>query len=259
LGEDPPRYRFGHMSPLMAKDNRNHEASQVFPATCGILCYPLNLKDFSGAAVDEALGSFWAALEHLAANKVRRIALGGIPVAALPGRKRILSLLDQARNRTDIPVTAVFEDVIEAFKALSVRRIAVAAKWDRPLMQAVADYLADAGIAVVGESAKPHTAAEVLQIGETEGTDMAIELGRQAFRTTPDAEALLVAGGAWRSLEAVPILEKEFGKPVINNSGAEFWASMKLVGERSPKLGWGRLIDSLHGAGVTRTAASASP
>lgn len=255
MNEESPRYLFGHMSPLMAKDNRNHEASQVFPANCDILCYPLNLKAFSGAAVDEALGSFWAALDHLAKNKVRRIALGGIPVAALPGRRRILALLDQARGRTDIPVTAVFEDVIDAFKALGVKRIAVAAKWDRPLMQAVADYLADAGIAVVGESAKPHTAAEVLQIGETEGTDMAIDLGRQALRSTPDAQALLVAGGAWRSLASVPILEKEFGKPVINNSGAEFWASMKLVGVHSPNLGWGRLIDSLHPASATTQTA----
>lgn len=87
---------------------------------------------------------------------------------------------------------------------------------------------------------------------------MAIELGRQAFRNFPAAEALLVAGGAWRSLESVPILEKEFGKPVINNSGAEFWASMKLVGERSPNLGWGCLIDSLHGASATKPATSAA-
>lgn len=256
MGKDQPRYLFGHMSPLMAKDNRNHEAGQVFPASCDILCYPMNLKAFSVAAVDESLGAFWAALEHLAAHKVRRMALGGIPVAALPGRQRILALLDEARGRTDIPVTAVFEDVIDAFKALGVRRIAVAAKWERSLMQAVADYLADGGITVVGESAKPHTAEQVLQIGEAEGTDMAIELGRQALRNFPQAEALLVAGGAWRSLDSVPILEKEFGKPVINNSGAEFWASMKMVGVHSPRLGWGTLIDSLHPELATRAAAS---
>lgn len=255
---EAPQYLFGHMSPLMAKDNRNHEASQVFPANADILCYPLNLKAFSGEAVDEALGSFWKALDFLAEHKVRRMALGGIPVAALPGRRRILALLEQARSRTDIPVTAVFEDVIDAFKALGVKKIAVAAKWDKPLMQAVAEYLADGGITVVGESAKPHTAEQVLQIGEKEGTDMAIELGRQAFLNTPDAEALLVAGGAWRSLESVPVLEKEFGKPVINNSGAEFWASMKMFGLRSPKLGWGCLIDSLHGDGATARSSTAA-
>ncbi len=258
MAENSLRYTFGHMSPLMAKDNRNHEGSQVFPANCRILCYPLNLKAFSGAAVDEALGSFWAALDFLAANKVCRMALGGIPVAALPGRRRILALLDEARKRTDIPVTAVFEDVIDAFKAIGARRIAVAAKWDRPLMQAVADYLADGGITVVGESAKPHTAAEVLAIGEAEGTDMAIDLGRQALRGTPDAQALLVAGGAWRSLASVPILEREFGKPVINNSGAEFWASMKMVGVHSPNLGLGSLIDSLHPSGAPMPATSAA-
>ncbi|MND08437.1 hypothetical protein D3C83_310340 [compost metagenome] len=54
----------------------------------------------------------------------------------------------------------------------------------------------------------------------------------------------------------MPILEKEFGKPVINNSGAEFWASMKMVGLHSPNLGLGSLIDSLHPSGARISAMS---
>jgi maleate cis-trans isomerase len=242
---DAPQFTFGHMSPLMAQDNRHHESSQVLPANSRMLCYPMNLKAFSGAAVDDALGSFWQALEFLTENKACRIALGGIPVAALPGRKRILTLLEQANRRSDVPVTAVFEDVIDALKALGATRVVVAAKWDKALMQSVSDYLADGGITMVGASTKPHTAAEVLKIGTTEGTTMAVDLGRRAFQDYPEAQALLVAGGAWRSLETVPLLEKEFDRPVINNSGAEFWASMKKFGLHSSRPGWGRLIDSL--------------
>lgn len=240
--------KFGHMSPLAAGDNRPHEFARVFPAGCEIVCYPLNLKAFSGAAVDEALGSFWTALEALDEAGVRRIALGGIPVAAMPGRKRILALLEEANRRTATPVTAVFEDVIDALNAIGARRIAVAAKWAPDLMKKVADYLADAGIRVVGEGAKPMTADEVVRIGAQEGTDLAVELGRLAWRAAPDADALLLAGGAWRSLEAVPILEAEFGRPALNNSGAEFWACLRMVGMRSPNRGLGSLLDGLQPA-----------
>jgi hypothetical protein len=83
---------------------------------------------------------------------------------------------------------------------------------------------------------------------------MAIELGRQAFVTSP-AEALLVAGGAWRSLESVPILER------IRQTGDQQFRRRVLglheAGRRAqPNLGWGRLIDSLHGAGATKPATS---
>jgi maleate cis-trans isomerase len=247
MATDVKQYTFGHMSPLMAQDNRHFESSQVFPSNCTMLCYPMNLKGFSGEAVNKSLASFWKALDFLTEKEACRIALGGIPVAAVPGRKRILSLLEEANRKSSVPVTAVFEDVLDAFEELHIKRVVVAAKWDATLMQSVSDYLKDGGITMVGSGTKPHTAAQVLQIGEEEGTTMAIELGRRAFADYPDADALLVAGGAWRSLATVPLLEKEFGRPVINNSGAEFWASMKRFGLRSPQRGWGSLIDSLHG------------
>lgn len=240
-----PALKFGHMSPLAAGDNRPHEFARVFPPNCEIVCYPLNLKAFSGAAVDEALGAFWTALEALDAAGVARIALGGIPVAAMPGRRRIQALMDEACKRTTTPVTAVFEDVIDAFHAIGAKRIAVAAKWGPELMQAVGDYLADGGITMVGTGTKPMTADQVVQLGAGEGTDLAVELGRLAFRNAPDADALLLAGGAWRSLEAVPILEAEFDKPVINNSGAEFWACLRMFNMHSPNRGLGRLLDGL--------------
>ena len=69
----------------------------------------------------------------------------------------------------------------------------------------------------------------------------ALQLGREAMRNAPKAELLLLAGGAWRSLAAVPIHEEDFGIPCITNPVAEIWRLME-AGVAPPVQGWGRLL-----------------
>ena len=57
----------------------------------------------------------------------------------------------------------------------------------------------------------------------------------------PDADGLLLPGGAWRSLAAVPILEQDFGKPVVTNPIAAVWRLI-AAGKAPPVEGWGRLL-----------------
>ncbi len=76
-----------------------------------------------------------------------------------------------------------------------------------------------------------------------EGIKLAFLLGREAMRQAPTAEALLLAGGAWRSLAAVPILEEDFGIPVITNPIAPVWRLI-TAGIAPPVNGWGRLLAS---------------
>jgi maleate cis-trans isomerase len=61
------------------------------------------------------------------------------------------------------------------------------------------------------------------------------------MKKAPKADALLVPGGAWRSLAAVPILEEDFGIPVVTNPIAEVWRLID-AGIAPPVKGWGRLL-----------------
>jgi maleate cis-trans isomerase len=61
------------------------------------------------------------------------------------------------------------------------------------------------------------------------------------MRRAPAAEALLLAGGAWRSLAAVPILEEDFKVPVLTNPIAQVWRLI-AAGVAPPVTGWGRLL-----------------
>jgi maleate cis-trans isomerase len=248
-----PTGQLGYILPTTVGDAIHHQFYRVCPPDMMLIACPINLGAFSADGVEAALTSFWPAFDFLVARKVDRIVQGGIPVSAIAGRRRILGFIEEARRRSSIPLAADFEECVEGFKALGCRRIAIAAKWDDKLMGQVAQYLREAGLEPLGWASQAHTASQVMDVRPQDGIDLAIALGRRAFAENPQADALLLAGGAWLSLAAIPVLEREFGRPVIANPAATYWAAMKQLGRSSPEKGCGILIDSLSPASLRRS------
>jgi len=241
-----PTGQLGYILAPRVGDAIHHQFYLTCPPELMLVVYPLNLGAFTEAGVEAALGSYWPAFEFLVARKVDRIVQGGIPLSAFAGRERILGILEEAARRAPaIPTTVDFEEVIEGFKVLGCRRIAMAGKWDDALMGRVATYLRAAGLEPLGWAGQAHSTQQVLEIRPQDGIDMALALGRRAFTENPGADGLLLAGGNWLSNAAIPVLEKEFGRPVITNPAASYWAFMRQFGKRSPRRGLGALIDSL--------------
>jgi maleate cis-trans isomerase len=112
-------------------------------------------------------------------------------------------------------------------------------------MDRVAGYASDAGFDPVVHYGDPYDAADVVRIAPQEGVDLALELGRSALRAAPGADGLLLAGGSWFSMAAIPVLEAEFGKPVVTNPTATYWATMLQFGLSPSRRGCGRLLDSM--------------
>ena len=81
----------------------------------------------------------------------------------------------------------------------------------------------DAGIKVLACTTAGQWAAEASAMSIEEGIKLSVQLGREAIRRAPEAEGVLLPGGAWISLPAVPILEEESGKPVFTNEVCRTW------------------------------------
>jgi maleate cis-trans isomerase len=242
-----PTAQLGYILAPRVGDAVQHQFYLTCPPDLMLVMYPLNLGAFTEAGVEAALESFWPAFDFLAGRGVDRIVHGGIPVPAFAGRKRVLGFLEEAARRAPgIPSSFDFEECLEGFRLFGCRRIAMAGKWDDALMGRVAAYLRDAGLEPLGWASQAHTTQQVLDVRPQDGIDMALALGRQAFRENPGAEALLLAGGSWLSNTAIPVLEAEFRRPVITNPAASYWALMRQLGRHSPRTGFGMLIDSLR-------------
>jgi maleate cis-trans isomerase len=240
-----PRFQFGYILPVQVGEFLHYNFYQLCPNDAVIVCPPLNLRSFSPEGVETAMLDYWPVFDFLVSRRVDRIAQGGIPITARLGRARVLELLAEGRRRIDVPVSADIEDAIEGLRAVGASRIAVAAKWEPTLMDDVKTYMTAAGFEVSSLTNDPHTALQVVAITPQAGHEIALELGRRAFRADPGADALLLAGGAWQNLAACIQLEAEFGRPVITNVTSSIWAAMRQFGLEPRRRGFGRLFDGL--------------
>jgi maleate cis-trans isomerase len=61
---------------------------------------------------------------------------------------------------------------------------------------------------------------------------LAHDLGAEAIRAAPKAQAVLMPGGLWHAMHAVPLLEAEYGRPVLLNIVSTTWAALNAAGAR---------------------------
>jgi maleate cis-trans isomerase len=118
----------------------------------------------------------------------------------------------------------------------------VASRWADQLNNALANYLREAGIEVLGVTTRGQWAGQAFGMSFEEGLKTALEVGREAARLAPEADAVVAPGGAAMSLHVIPALEEEFGKPVLTNLNSEIWNALIRPGVIEPVQGWGRLV-----------------
>jgi hypothetical protein len=108
--------------------------------------------------------------------------------------------------------------------------------------------LADAGIEVIACRSRARSLAQNKASSAADDHLLALELGREVLRAAPDAQALLMPGGLWFAIHAVPVLEAEFDRPVLLNILSTTWAALHAGGKRMqvrPDARWGKVLASL--------------
>jgi arylmalonate decarboxylase len=153
----------------------------------------------------------------------------------------VLELQEETKRRTGVFADSHAEATIDAMRHLGMRRIAIASRWSDELNRKLTAYLTSADFEVLTVTSAGQWAKQAFSMSIEEGVKLAFLLGREAMRKAPQADGLLLPGGAWRSLAAVPILEEDFGKPVVTNPIAQVWRLISQ-GVAPPVQGWGRLL-----------------
>ena len=155
----------------------------------------------------------------------------------------MLELQDETQKRTGLTADSHAEATIAAIALFGAKRIAVASRWSEQLNAALRAYLTAADLEIMAMTGVGQWAKQAFSMSIDEGVKLAFQLGHEAMRKAPDAELLLLPGGAWGSLAAVPVLEDQYGIPVVTNPIAEVWRLID-AGIAPPVKGWGRLFAS---------------
>ena len=237
-------YVWGMIAPTTAEaEEDSGRPLKLLPPTITKVTTGLGLRDYTVDGVEEAIGRYWACVDDLTGQGAQRVVLAGVPISAQLGRPRVLELLAETARSKGVPADSAMEAIIAACQHLGVQRVTVASRWADQLNQAMIRYLAHAGIDVSYVNGAGQWGAQAFAMSIEEGVKLAFQLGRDAFRAAPRADALLLPGGAWRPFGVIPALEEDFGKPVITNGNSRIWRIIH-DGLAPPVEGWGRLLEN---------------
>lgn len=243
-----PWYQLGYIIPHLYTDMDAYQFYRVAPEGMMLVTTGLDLREYSLAAVEDQLSALWKAFDLLASKKCDRIALSGVPVASALGRDKMREILAEAERRTGIPCDTDLEAHIATLQHFGATRIALATRWPEAVTSALTRYLAAAGIEVIASRSLARSLQQNKYSSAAADHELALDLGREVMRSAPDAQALLMPGGLWFAIHAVPILESEFGKPVLLNILSTAWAALHGASrgiERRPDARWGKVLASL--------------
>ena len=243
-----PWYQLGYIIPHLYTDLDAYQFYRVAPEGMMLVTTGLNLKEYSLAAVETELPALWERFDLLAKKKVDRISLSGVPVASALGRTRMREILAEAESRTGLACDTDLEAHIATLTHFGATKIALATRWPEAVNTALTRYLAEAGIEVIAARSHARSLAQNKESSAAADHLLALELGDQVMREAPDAQALLMPGGLWFAIHAVPLLEAKHGKPVLLNILSTTWAALNAAGERMlhrPDARWGKVLASL--------------
>jgi arylmalonate decarboxylase len=237
-----PRYTLGSVTPIGEDRHPMSQPQPLLPPDIRHVAASIEVTDYTTDGVQEAIArSYWPCVDKLMAQGANSITLAGFPIASQLGRPRVLALIEETSRKTGAVADAHAEATVAALQHFGAKRIAVASRWSDQLNKLVVAYLDQAGIEVLAITGVGQWAAQAFSMSIEQGVKLSFQLGREAMRKAPKADALFIAGGAWRSLAAVPILEEDFGVPVVTNPITQPWRLI-AAGIAPPVEGWGRLL-----------------
>jgi maleate isomerase len=151
-----------------------------------------------------------------------------------------LDVADRIQSHSKKPAVTTSTAVLEALRALQIRRLSVATPYIEELNQKEMDFLEGNGFRIV--SLKGLDASEIAggRIGRHQPR-VAFELGKQAFRK--DSDGLFISCTGFRTIEVISLLEKDLGKPVITSNQATLASALKRLKVTDRIKGYGFLLE----------------
>lgn len=237
-----PRWKIGALVPLAVIDNHAYEFYRLAPANVMEVMIPVGLQEFSVKDVERVFQDVEKKIDALLDRGVHIVTQNGVPLPIVIGIEAHDKLIDRMAKHAKLPASSTVLAVCHGARDLGLKKVALVNKWTDKMNATLADFFARDGVGVCGAVTKELTPAQFQKISTAESMKMAYDLGKRAFESNPDCDAVYIGGGAWISEPVAVALEKEFGKPVLCNQAAMIRENMKLLGDWTPIKGHSRLL-----------------
>jgi len=194
------------------------------------------VHDVTVEGLAEAVTQVERAALELASAEVDLILQAGTAIAFFRGLGHDAELSRRIAAATGIRATTSLTAVVEALRALGIRRPAIATSYIADIDARLKDVLEKSGFEVA--AIKGMGIQKSIDMGKVKPEET-YRLAQDVARSAPGADGILVSCGNLRSFEAIEPLETDTGLPVVTSNQAGLWQALRLVGvnEHLPNLG----------------------
>jgi maleate cis-trans isomerase len=233
------RARIGSISPAAINEIKPYEFYRAAPPGTTLVFAELSVREVTQQEVDEALPLVVGAGREMARMAVDFIVIAGTPMVVMrPPEEESRLIAEVAAAAGGIPVNTAQSMEVAALRHLGMRRIVVATPWGPRINDPLREYLVHHGFDVL---AIEGAGVPIAERGRS-ATRTALDLGASLLDRYPEADGLYIACPNWPTLQAVPILEARFGKPVVNGIVTFIWYPLAQLDRFEPVPGYGRLL-----------------
>lgn len=203
----------------------------------------LGLDRMTPDGYDAVIDRIPRAAEALAAQGAEAIELTGTSLTFYKGQAFNERLRQAVVDASGLPATTMSDAVIDGLKAVEAHRVAVATAYNDEVNDRLGAFLRERGfepLVVTGLGIE--AIGDIASVTPQQLIDFSVKVRESA----PDADAVLLSCGGFRTLELIAPIEARAGVPVVSSMPMGLWAGARLVGLDGAAPGYGMLL-SQHG------------
>ena len=181
------------------------------------------------------------AAKRIAAVKPDIIAFCCTSGSFIKGKEYDKEIIAKIEKETNIPAITTSTAVLEAFKYLNLKKIAMATPYHKEVYEKEVQFFE--------ESIPNFKVISMENLGIVSGLEKGNLFPSSSYISAKeadraDAEAVFISCTAWRTFEIIELLEEDLGKPVITSNQATIWAIFKKMGLHKVE-GYGKLLRTI--------------
>ena len=215
------------------------DAAELYGDRFRFIARGVGIPAVSPEGFDSVIDAVLERAQALRRDGAQVISLMGTSISFYRGPAYTDGLRQAMAQATGLPCTTMSHAIVDALRALGIRRVAVATSYIDALNERLVAYLAAAGFEVSAIRGLQMTGVEAM--GEV-STRTLVDLSTEVYRQDETAEGVFISCGGLLTLEAIRQLEDRLGVPVTASSPAGFWDVVRLGGWDARTDGCGRLF-----------------
>jgi maleate cis-trans isomerase len=235
------RARIAHVAPSRG-DILVHEFYRLAPDGFMLLNSTGTIRDLDRANITRQIDRLEEAATDLVENRADVVVLGGSPLFTQLGHGSDREMRERLSAKLGVPIVPGITCEVEALRHLGLRRLAVATPYPPELDDLLVRFLVADGFEV--EAIRSARVTHNAEIGALSPAEV-YRVCRETMAAAPSADGLFIACARWPTLDVVPALERELGKPVVSSVQANIWYALTLLGVRERLGASSRLLDTL--------------